>query len=52
MYLGKTLCYGVEHAIRKLHTKFGSIVKCMDRVLSMYAVNMQIVPYSQREDSN
>ena len=39
MYLEKTLRYGLAHASRKLHSKFGPVLKNADRVLSRYAVN-------------
>ena len=35
----KTLRYGLEHATRILHSKFGPVLKDTDLVLSRYAVN-------------
>ena len=35
----KALGYGLAHATRKLHSKFGPILKNMDQVLFKYAVD-------------
>ena len=40
VYLEKTLCYGLAHVLRNLHSKAGLVLKNTDRVLLSYGIGI------------